>query len=224
MSNISIYMKKLFKKLKKLLKQKKGFTLIELLVVIGILGILAAALVATINPFEQLAKAQDANVENTMVEYITANIRYYATNNGYPWSAGIAACAPSATNDTNTDSAGAPYEMPLCAGGNSTTGVGCNPSMCINPLITDRELEASFVTAVGSLSQIYVTYYGDTGGTAGSSNANTLVACFVPGSQSGKKGPSARYKQDGSDDTGCISQCSGTPSVCGTKACYWCTR
>ena len=33
---------------------QKGFTLIELLVVIGILGILATSLIATIDPFEQL--------------------------------------------------------------------------------------------------------------------------------------------------------------------------
>ena len=64
MSNISVYMKEFIKMLKKLVKQKKGFTLIELLVVIGILGILAAALVATIDPFEQLNKAQDSTVKN----------------------------------------------------------------------------------------------------------------------------------------------------------------
>src|SRR5260221_10989419 len=68
-----------------ILSASKGFTLIELLVVIGILGILASALVATIDPFEQLNKAQDANIKNVAVEFLNANIRYYTTHNAMPW-------------------------------------------------------------------------------------------------------------------------------------------
>src|SRR6185503_6667683 len=66
-------------------QSSKGFTLIELLVVIGILGILATALVATIDPFEQLKKADDANVKNTAVEFTDANIRFYTTHNALAW-------------------------------------------------------------------------------------------------------------------------------------------
>lgn len=221
-------MKNLFKKLKKLLKQKKGFTLIELLVVIGILGILAAALVATIDPFEQLNKAQDANIKNVMVEYLDANIRYYATHNDYPWGAGVAACTPEVVNNGMTDTGGtgqeasSPYKMPLCSGGTPSTGVGCTVTSCIPPLISDRELEASFVTAVGSLSKIYVSYYGSNGGNAGTSNANTLVACFLPVSQSGLKDVNTRYNIDGSNGTNCPSFPSGTGNH--TGVCYWCTR
>ncbi len=40
--------------------RSKGFTLIELLIVIGILGILAAAVVIVLNPGELLAQARDA--------------------------------------------------------------------------------------------------------------------------------------------------------------------
>jgi prepilin-type N-terminal cleavage/methylation domain-containing protein len=39
--------------------QKKGFTLIELLIVIGIIGILAAAVIVVLNPAELLAQARD---------------------------------------------------------------------------------------------------------------------------------------------------------------------
>jgi len=49
-------------------------------------GILAAALIATIDPFEQLNKAQDANVKNTLTEFINANIRYYTTHSALPWN------------------------------------------------------------------------------------------------------------------------------------------
>jgi len=38
-------------------RQNIGFTLMELLIVIGVLGILAAGLLAAIDPFEQLKKA-----------------------------------------------------------------------------------------------------------------------------------------------------------------------
>lgn len=39
----------------------KGFTLIELLIVIGILGVLAAAVVVVLNPAELLAQARDSS-------------------------------------------------------------------------------------------------------------------------------------------------------------------
>ena len=207
-------MKEFIKMLKKFFKQKKGFTLIELLVVIGILGILAAALVATIDPFEQLNKAQDANVKNTMVEYLTANIRYYATHNDYPWGAGVAACVPEVK-----DSSGNPALMPLCAGGNANTGVGCTVSTCLAPLVDDRELKASFVTSVGSLSKIYVSYYGASGGD----NANTLIACFNPTSKSANKDANTKWQQDGV--TAGVN-CPSYPANQGTHdgICYWCTK
>jgi len=210
---MAIYMNKLLKKLRKLFKQKKGFTLIELLVVIGILGILAAALVATIDPFEQLNKAQDANVKNTMVEYLTANIRYYATHNDYPWGAGVAACVPEVIAN------GAPAQMPLCAGGNANTGVGCTPTSCLAPLVDDRELKASFVTAIGSLSKIYVSYYGANGGE----NANTLIACFNPTSKSANKDANTKWQKDGITAG---DNCPSYPANQGSHdgICYWCTK
>ncbi|MSU26267.1 MAG: type II secretion system protein, partial [Candidatus Levybacteria bacterium] len=74
--------------MKKVSNQKnKGFTLIELLVVIGILGILVATLVATINPFEQIKKASDSNTKNVAVEYLNANIRYYTNHTEFPFDA-----------------------------------------------------------------------------------------------------------------------------------------
>lgn len=113
---------------------QSGFTLIELLVVIGILGVLAAALVATIDPFEQLKKASDANVKNTAVEYINANIRYYTTHNAMPWS--IAGGCNNTQNPTNATLA--------------------NLTDCLASLINDGEIKSAFTTVTGVLSSIIV--------------------------------------------------------------------
>ena len=51
---------------------KKGFTLIELLVVIGIMAVIAAGVVALIDPLEKTRQANDANVQNAIGQLATA--------------------------------------------------------------------------------------------------------------------------------------------------------
>jgi len=175
-------------------KQAAGFTLIELLVVIGILGILASALVATIDPFEQLNKANDTNVKNTSVEYINANIRWYTTHNAFPWNQvvdGGAACngqqPPNAILLTDANMAG-----------------------CIDALISDRELKPAFKTAKNQLKEIYATYDVPTG---------QLIACFKPKSASQQKDPNTKYTSSGADGG---ATCKSQPN--GTADCYWCAK
>lgn len=114
---------------------QKGFTLIELLVVIGILGVLAAALVATIDPFEQLKKATDANVKNTEVEFIDAGIRFYTTHNHLMWAPGG------------------------CNSGANPSGVTLYPGLtdCMSALVSDGEIKAAFTTVTSVLSSIIIT-------------------------------------------------------------------
>jgi prepilin-type N-terminal cleavage/methylation domain-containing protein len=108
---------------------KKGFTLIELLVVLGILGILAAALLAAINPIEQLNKAQDATLEQVASEFVSADARYYTANNAQP-----AGCTGSAV----------------------TLG---SIATCYNNLITSGELKSSFGTlSASNFSSLYITF------------------------------------------------------------------
>ncbi|MFC1711242.1 type II secretion system protein [Patescibacteria group bacterium] len=64
---------------------KKGFTLIELLIVIALLGILALALLAAIDPFEQLKKGRDTGTRNGVEELYNASLRYYAIRGEFPW-------------------------------------------------------------------------------------------------------------------------------------------
>lgn len=127
----------MLKKLPSVNKFKKGFTLIELLVVLGILGILAAALLAAINPVEQLKKAQDASLEELASQYVSASARYYSTNNYLPWFS-------TATTPCN----GTTYTLTNIALTSLTT--------CTNAYITSGELKGSFTNAT-NLSSAYVT-------------------------------------------------------------------
>ncbi len=62
--------------------------MVELLIVIGILGILAAGLLAAIDPLEQLKKGRDTQARGITVEYSNALTRYYAIYGSMPWGTG----------------------------------------------------------------------------------------------------------------------------------------
>lgn len=130
-------MKTRFQKILGLAKVNAGFTLIELLVVIGILGILAAALIATIDPFEQLKKAADANSKNTAAEFQSAVVRYYTTHSAFPWSIDSSCTTQVGTSFTGT----------------ALTSIG----NCMTALVTEGELKPGFTSATDLLSGILVT-------------------------------------------------------------------
>ncbi|MBI5044488.1 MAG: type II secretion system protein [Candidatus Levybacteria bacterium] len=175
---------------------QKGFTLIELLVVIGILGILATALIATIDPFEQLKKAQDSNVKNSMVEYLNANLRYFTTHNGMPWA--------------DTANAGGGYAG--CSGNDGSASadtLGGAGSTCVNALVADGELKPTYTTATNITKEIVV--FG---------NSNTITACYQPQSKSGQRDINTHYDATGVSVAGCISETSST----GATNCYYCAQ
>lgn len=117
---INTYMRKFINNL----RSNSGFTLIELLVVIGILGILAAALIATVDPFEQLKKGRDTTTRNTALEYLNAMTRYYATHAKLPWDNGVTGCAAPSTAVLLSDATMTPCTAALETEGELKTGFG----------------------------------------------------------------------------------------------------
>lgn len=67
--------------------KKLGFTMIELLIVIAVLGILAVAVLASINPIEQINRGRDTGSRSDAEQLLSAIDRYYAAQGIYPWMA-----------------------------------------------------------------------------------------------------------------------------------------
>ena len=68
--------------------RKLGFTMIELLIVIAVLGILAVAVLAAINPIEQINRGRDTGSRSDAEQLLSAIDRFYASQGYYPWRVG----------------------------------------------------------------------------------------------------------------------------------------
>lgn len=177
-------------------RQSKGFTLIELLIVIGVLGILAAGLLAAVDPFEQLKKGRDSNARNQVVELHNAFIRYYATHGDLPWN-DTSCTIPAITTTPQTLTA-------------------ANAAGCITPLINDGELKSDFMGAIGGGAD-NITVYSPTG--------VSLTICFEPGSKSVFAEDATRYNQSGADLSSSTCTSANKQSAGpGTGICYWCAK
>ncbi len=179
--------------------KQQGFTLIELLVVIGILGVLAAALIATIDPFEQLKKGNDSNVKNTAVEFANGNVRYYTTHTAFPWddvASGGGGCNGAVAPDGSV------------ALGTGSTAVGM--LSCVQKLIDDNELKVGFINATAQLSRIYANF---------TSGTKTLTVCFQPESKSQQNDANTKYNSNGA--TNATKNCTTTAT---DNGCFWCTQ
>lgn len=150
---------------------EKGFTLVELLIVIALIGVLAVAVLAAINPLEQLNRARDTGMESDASQLLAAIDRYYASQEKFPWVP-----AEVANND-------AAYGFVSA----QQTGVGVCGATCgaDGSLLVALELKSEFrnrkfitTTDTTGTELLYV------GKKTGASSS--VYACWVPKSRSNR--------------------------------------
>jgi len=157
------------------LKRESGFTLVELLIVIALIGVLAVALVATLNPIEQVNKAKDARYKNDAAELLAAIERYYASNLEYPWVTEDPTSYPN--NETAYMAACTDTDLGICASDCSTSDSG-------GVLITTDELKESFMRKEQFQSSTFTNQLH----VVKASGSTSVYVCFVPQSNSNRTG------------------------------------
>jgi len=201
-------------------KITRGFTLIELLIVIALLGALAVALLAALDPLEQIKKGTDTGVRNTVSEIAGAMTRYASVKSGdlpfvkngpIPWE----------KIKTSTDAIVASTIPEV--GGVGPSGSITVGQIAIKSAITAGELKADFFTLAGEqLNNIWITgQYTDT--------VQKIFVCFRPTAKSFLADKNTKYYNVNEDD-GTMSE-SSTCATSGTgidtvteKPCYWCAQ
>lgn len=152
------------------MKKIKGFTMIELLIVIAVLGVLAIAVLAAINPIEQINRGRDTGSRSDAEQLLSAVDRYNASQLVWPWQ--DAADDPDAvawSQVTEDSQAGSiPCSM-LHNLRHDATDTDC--------LGTD-EIKVSFVTRLiaARYNALYIEYGGGPG--------DSVYVCFSPQSMS----------------------------------------
>jgi type II secretory pathway pseudopilin PulG len=150
----------------------------ELLIVIGVLGILAAGLLAAIDPFEQLKKARDTNNRNATIELLSGLQRFYSIHGDFPWNMDkyVSICG----RDTGQVLDGFGSINSAAMSMQDTRLSDC----ILGALVPDGELKQTFLSGIGG-TNIFV---------GSDVNSKTdLVVCFEPESKSNRSDSSTKY-------------------------------
>lgn len=166
-------------------KNINGFTLVELLIVIALIAILSVAVLATINPIEQINKARDAKFKNDTAEVLSAYERYYASQNNYPWNPGGVGSTVAFGTEISIGSTDSLFGV---LGAGTSNGV----------LITTSELKSAFTgkepfQTPDNVDLMYTYHNG----------SDSNYVCFVPKANANRTGSVATTLK-------CLTLASGT--------------
>lgn len=160
--------------------QSLGFTMIELLIVISILGFLAVAVLAAINPIEQINRGKDTGSRSDAEQLVSAIDRYYSSNGFYPWvtSATSVNNGTSATGGvTSANAVLVPFSTTPAAPTDGTCAWDAKLTQGVTGCTGSDELKATFTTRV--MNATYNTLQVFNRGTQGDST----YVCFIPKSR-----------------------------------------
>lgn len=158
--------------------KRLGFTMIELLVVIAVIGILAVALLSTLNPLEQIRKGRDTRTRTDLAQLLGGVERYNASLGYFPWQV-------SEGQDLAVGTADVPFLIIGGAGGSDTIVGSTGPmtvAVALANLTTTSEVKSSFIDRVtGTIYPVTYLFYDD------EAIGGSVIACFTPESQSFQK-------------------------------------
>ena len=159
------------KKLSKFLlssSRRAGFTMIELLVVIAVIGVLAVAVLSSINPIEQINKGRDTRTRSDAAQLINAIDRYYSIHEKYPWNVTTSTYTASSTLPNATFIMGSVSG----SGGDAVITTTSGEWSYIDVLVSTAEVKEGFVNRLQEDNKI--TVFKDSGYN------QTMYACFLP--------------------------------------------
>jgi len=131
--------------------------MIELLIVIAVLGILAVAVLAAINPIEQINRSKDTGTRSDIEQLLSGIDRFYASKGYYPWQ--------DAPDDGNEDAL------------SSLTNVKTLNGVLNNLVTATGELKEAFKSKI-TANDYNTIYLYNRGGQGDSS-----YGCFIPKSK-----------------------------------------
>lgn len=169
--------------------------MIELLIVIAVLGILAVAVLAAINPIEQINRGRDTGGQSDSEQLLSAIDRFYAARGYYPWmeDPDDSEAVAWAESDTITDPGGC----------NILTKLGPGDATCTG----SEEVKLSFINRISASDYNDLMIYNR--GNPGDS----VYLCFMP--KSGSFSTDAQSRCDGTLPADFPSTACGNATDCG---------
>lgn len=178
-------MKSALSKKNKLQHLQSGFTLIELLIVVGILGVLASAILIALNPLEQFARGRDAG-RLTAIDQLGNTVQSYAASqsSSYPaqgptWMNTLLTASEIKSLPTNPSSPG--YTLGCYTANVAQNGI-CYQTNSLESIIYVRaEAQSNIVKAACTTGEVAWIVWSSTAGKSGliCTTANTDPAVGV---------------------------------------------